>query len=305
MMRFEAAIEATQDFQKKTIKAKSYSGLRALFFQMQTLSKLYKNDSSPEIAKTFKKVRKEVKYWEDMMGQMLLRYDLWKAQSFKKSGKHYEEYTRAKKALDKAWQKSDWFTGKAQEKLKRRLSKLDWGDEKQDRERVFYLLAESIKKLDDLIRVELNPLITKPIYDYDSLEHGFHKMRRGIRWMALYFQNHRDLFFLELDPKRELSKEEQSLVKLYQGNKYAKLGTYGAAKTPIPALAFYEMSYFIDRVGKIKDAGEKEYHLTKNFDKRKKPGQLEKDAHAIYQEFLDSRFVDELLQAISHTPVIP
>lgn len=169
------------------------------------------------------------------------------------------------------------------------LMKLNWP---KAEEVIPKFLNIEIKRILDKNKNKLKPLILKKQYSDFEIQEGLHEWRRMIRWVSIYFQAYKELFYLA--PSQSKNKEDLKLIKKYVKDPFCLLGPK-TAPLKISSLAFYQLSDFIKRVGDLKSEAEMVRTLTHEFGLVVPNSFTEKQAHEVYQEYEKSDVLKKLL----------
>lgn len=158
-----------------------YYDVRTPLFMLEGLSRLYSHSHNP---KFFNKLKKEIKRFEDHLGEIDFYDNL--CEEFRTNKKlpkeifsHFEEKLASKiKELNKYLVKEKWLNGKKVKSIRAKLEELKWQEEKQD--------IKSIKSTYKEQATHLHEVISDPKFMMNDIEFDVHEYRRKIRWMSIY-----------------------------------------------------------------------------------------------------------------------
>lgn len=286
------------------------SGIRSRLFKIEYTLKLLGShpEVDPLVKANLKELREFVKEFENAIGKYDLMNDLFKnaKRDTVKDARLVAEYRRRRaEALEdvqrivteKGWLEEVESTAFA--RIRAVLEAQNWL--RMDRYFAVEALVAQIKKLEKQIEKKLDPLIRQQDYDYNALEHGFHKFRRNIRKVSIYMASMGDYFaFARID--RSLSKEDQELVDTYKGNRYAKLNKARTDSILVDPVNYYRIVYLVHEIGLVKDRGELIYYVGESLANRPGETRSREELEKVAEKMLSGkvRSEEERVEAQAH-----
>lgn len=281
LVRFRELLVRLQIYQKdgRTPKTKdelivyyTSEGLRNVLLQIEGLCKIYEDGGlSKKDTKHLKDFHKEMKAFEDIMGQVSLRKTILKiAEELEKQNPGSVNPILIASLRERLVQVQDAHYGYLEQNgwlpdpkrkvadLVKYLEKIDFkkaeADQRQIAEDYLILAKHNRDKIKDL-----HPFIFKDHYTVDDLEAGMHEFRRTIRWMTLILHAARGVF--AYSDKVDADPEFAELYNQFKDNKYflleeASIGHFSMDKFP-----FLRLSKLINDLGTLKDTKEAQLYL--------------------------------------------
>lgn len=244
---FKSSLLDYVDFENKILnETDSLLKLKArdLLFELEGLLRLHlkNNQFDKDDIKKAEKCLKFLKYSEDSIGKLDLNSQLEKIEPKNKKLLTNKEKEEIKNDLKEKW--------KNIEEIKSILLNLK-----------FEFESLSISKLikNEILRIEkkskkLKPIIYLKKYNYNNLEAGFHEWRRAIRWISIYLQFYKPLFFLKTNKKTPYSFKQEFKKSVF--TQFPK-----KSLIEVDEKSFYELSAYIYYSGKAKDKLEEDILL--------------------------------------------
>lgn len=258
--RFDYFLNQLEELLLKSSKQKNpglwlyQNNARTPLFMLEGLAKLYSNIHNK---KKFEKIKAEFKLLEDTIGQIDY-YDAF-AKEFLTDKKipstvtgYLQAQTREKiQSLNEILQEKKWLgEGKSRiEKIRNKLSKVDWQKEKEDIKSIqqFYVIAIN----------EILEFINQRNFHFAEVETEVHKFRRMLRWLSIYPQ--------ALQGCIQLSNTKTAVPKYL--SKYLTKSITSSPYNVMPDAVdqeyfllldknrFYALSWMIAELGTLKDSG--------------------------------------------------
>ena len=225
--------------------------IRGALFSLESILRLHIRGGafSDKTKKVLQKNLESLKAFEDEIGsysyskEMVEYYFLKTKQENKKLKKNF-------KSSKKNFKTNFDSHYKALQKSYKSLMGIDWPNAKDF---IPTALQKEVYQVDVKIATKLKPLLLKKKYSNYEIQEGLHEWRRSIRWVSIYFQTYKDLF--HLSRSSSASKRDRNLVKTYKNDPFCILGS-NEKSVKVSALAFYELSDYIKKVGDIKTEAE-------------------------------------------------
>lgn len=227
---------------------------RTPLFMLEGLAKLY---SGIHNKKKFEKLKERFKLLEDTLGAIDY-YDAF-AKEFaanKKIPKEVTAYMQAQsrekiQSLNEILTEKKWLgeDGKRIRKTRKKLSKANWLDEK-----------EEIKSIEEFYIKAINTIlefINEKNYSFTDVENDVHEFRRKLRWLSIYPQALRGCIQLSKSKKAIPKFLSKYLTKEITGSKYNVMPDAGTQQVflLLDKNRFYALSWMIAELGSLKDNG--------------------------------------------------
>jgi hypothetical protein len=260
LARFDYFLNQLQELLAKSAKQKNpglwlyQNNARTPLFMLEGLAKLYRGIHNK---KKFDKLKTHFKLLEDTIGQIDY-YDAF-AKEFITNKKipsditgYLQAQTREKiQSLNEILKEDNWLAEKNTriEKIRKKLSKADWEDEKKD--------TKSIQKFYVTAINEILEFVNEKDFHFTDVENDVHEFRRKLRWLSIYPQALRGCI--------QLTKSEMAQPKYL--NKYLTKDITSSPYNVMPdaedqnyflifdQTRFYALSWMISELGKLKDNG--------------------------------------------------
>lgn len=228
--------------------------LRGALFALQAYGRFYSAASSAE-----KNVRllQDLRLWSKIPESLLGKYEAY-TNEYKKKLKEDAHPATLENLARLADREREILVPlllqemrKASAMTHRVQTQLNWDEYKNHMAYVIKAFRQLHERLLERM-TEIEEAILKPDLGRENLELGLHKLRREMRWYAIYLQ-----MFVKIVGLRPitlpLTVEEQRLVDIYQNHKYGLPMATPDTLIFVDALPFFRLSDFIDRFGVIKD----------------------------------------------------
>lgn len=227
---------------------------RTPLFMLEGLAKLY---SGIHNKNKFEKLKEHFKLLEDTLGAIDY-YDAF-AKEFatnKKIPKEVTAYMQAQsrekiQSLNEILTEKKWLgeDGKRIRKTRKKLSKANWLDEK-----------EEIKCIEEFYIKAINSIlefINKKDYSFTDVENDVHEFRRKLRWLSIYPQALRGCIQLSKSKTATAKTLNKYLTKEITGSKYNVMPDAGTLQVflLLDKNRFYALSWMIAELGRLKDNG--------------------------------------------------
>ena len=260
IIRFEYYLNLLQELFTKSSKQKNPAlwlyqhDARTPLFMLEALAKLY---SGIHNKKKFSKIKEQFKLLEDAMGQIDY-YDSF-AKEFAGNKMipaaittYMQAQSREKiQSLNEILKEKEWLGDDTTriEKIRKKLAKADWQNEKEEIESIHAFYISAINKILEFIN--------QIDFHFTNLENEMHEFRRMIRWLSIYPQ--------ALKGCIQLSKPENDTPEYL--TKYLTKEITGSPYNTMPDVAdqkyflllnknrYYALSWMIAALGKLKDSG--------------------------------------------------
>jgi hypothetical protein len=259
-LRFEYFLKQLEELLTKSSKQKNpglwlyQNNARTALFMLEGLAKLYAGIHNK---KKFSKLKEHFKLLEDAIGQIDY-YDGF-AKEFlanKKMPASITNYLQAQsrekiQSLNEILTEKEWLGDEDTriKKIRKKLSKADWQDEKDDIKSVhqFYIMA--INKIMEFIN-EKN-------FHFTDVENDVHEFRRMLRWLSIYPQALRGGVQLGKDSKPAPAFLSKYLTKAITTSPYNVMPKSDGLKSfvVLDQDRFYALSWLIAELGNLKDNG--------------------------------------------------
>lgn len=259
-IRFEYFLNQFEELLVKSSKQKNpglwlyQNNARTPLFMMEGLAKLY---SGIHNKKKFEKLKTHFKLLEDTIGQIDY-YDAF-AKEFLANKKipavitnYLQAQSREKiQSLNEILAEKEWLgAGNARiKKIRKKLSKADWQDEKSDIDSIREFYFTSINKILEFIN--------QRDFRFTNVENDVHEFRRMLRWLSIYPQALRGCI--------QLAKSKAAAPKFL--SKYLTKAIITSPYNVMPDAAdnkyfllfdqkrFFALSWLIAELGNLKDNG--------------------------------------------------
>lgn len=217
----------------------------------------------------------EVKTMEDLFGAYGFKLE---ALSYAKE-KKVKDLTSLEKDVRVAEVKFKSLLKKSAKRFKKTsnlLLSISWPKKKH----VLKAFKSEVKRIDEKINIRLKPLIMKDEHTLHEIEEGIHEWRRMIRWISIYMQGYKHLFYLT--PSKH-KKTHAALIKKYAKSPFCILGNQDSP-VKIKSTVFYKLSDYIVRTGDTKSKAEMDIYLrSKGIALPKKS--YDSEAHSLFKEY--------------------
>jgi hypothetical protein len=260
LARFEHYLKQLEELISKSSKQKNpalwlyQNNARTPLFMLEGLAKLYAGIHNK---KKFSKIKEHAKLLEDAIGQIDY-YDAF-AKEFvgnKKIPAVITNYLQAQsrekiQSLNELLVEKEWLEDNAGriEKIRKKLKKADWQDEKEDVKSIQQFYVEAINKILEFIN--------EKDFHFTDVEKDIHEFRRMLRWLSIYPQALQGCIQLG-KPKTATPKSlTKYLTAAITGSPYNKMPDAGELKyfLLLDQNRFYALSWMIAELGNLKDSG--------------------------------------------------
>jgi len=229
------------------------NNFRTPLFMLESLAKMY---SGIHNTKKFVKVKEYFKVLEDVLGAIDY-YDAF-AKSFALDKKipapvitYLQAQTREKiQSLNELLAENKWFVkeGGRIDKIKKKLNKADWLNEKEEVKAIHEFYGNAI--------YEIVAFVKESKFQFTNVENGVHELRRKLRWLSIYPQALQGTIQLSATKKspKHLSKY---LTKEIITSPFNIMPDAGDNKhfLLLSKNYFYALSWMIAELGRLKDSG--------------------------------------------------
>ncbi len=258
--RFEFFLNQLQELLEKSSKQKNpalwlfQNNARTPLFMLEALAKLYAGIHNK---KKFTKLKEQFKVLEDAIGAIDY-YDSYAKEflSNKKIPATITKYTQAQsrekiQSLNEILKEKEWLSaGNIRiEKIRKKLSKADWQNEKDDIKNIrqFYIAAIN----------QILEFINQKDFHFVDVEDDVHELRRKIRWLSIYPQALRGCIQLSESKTAVPKFLAKYLTKEITSSKYNIMPDAGDQKHFLlfDKNRFYALSWMIAELGNLKDNG--------------------------------------------------
>lgn len=288
-------IKAKFDFLFKKLKELKVKELpyhpevRGTLFSLEAILRLHlRGDAfNHKGIQTLNKSLVRLKELEDALGAFSYSYEI-QDYMLQKTKQKPDCLAKNIKHAKKDFKKEYKHQVKSLKKTEKDLLNLTWPDAKDF---VPKALNVEISRIRDKNNTKLKPLILKKKYTDHEIQEGLHEWRRMLRWVSIYFQAYKKMFYLT--PEKPTSQQESELVRLYQKDPFCILGTK-SAPIKLSSLAFYQLSDYIKRVGDLKSEAEIVRTLIHEFKLKVPQTFKESQSHAIYKEYEKNNVLNKL-----------
>ncbi|MBL7702082.1 MAG: hypothetical protein JNM14_07515 [Ferruginibacter sp.] len=260
LARFDHYLKQLEELLTKSSKQKNpalwlyQNNARTPLFMLEGLAKLYAGIHNK---KKFSKIKEHVKLLEDAIGQIDY-YDAF-AKEFaanKKIPKEITGYLQAQsrekiQSLNELLVEKEWLGDDADriEKIRKKLKKADWLDEKDD-----------VKSLQQFYVIAINKIlefINEKDFHFTDVEKDVHEFRRMMRWLSIYPQALRGCIQLSKSKTATPKYLAKYLTRAITGSPYNKMPDAAGLKhfLLLDQNRFYALSWMIAELGNLKDSG--------------------------------------------------
>lgn len=259
LARFDFFLNQLQTLLDKSSKQKNpglwlyQNNARTPLFMLEGLAKLYAGIHNK---KKFTKIKAHFKLLEDAIGQIDYYYAFAKEFAVnKKMPKAITSYLQAQtrekiQSLNEILTEKEW-TGSEKsriQKIRKKLSKADWENEKEDVGGIHRFYISSINSI-----LEFS---NQKNFHFENVEKDLHELRRMIRWLSIYPQALKGCVQLSQasNPPKYLAKY---LTKDITGSPYNIMPDAAGCRyfLLLNKDRFYALSWMIAELGKLKDNG--------------------------------------------------
>ena len=258
--RFEYYLNQLQELLVKSAKQKNpalwlyQNNARTPLFMLEALSELY---GSMHNKKKFGKLKEQFKLLEDTIGGIDY-YDSY-AKEFvgnKKIPAAITSYLQAQsrekiQSLNEILKEKKWLSEEKTrvEKIKKKLKKADWQNEKDDVKSIHQFYITAIH--------EILEFINKTDFHFVDVENDVHELRRKIRWLSIYPQALLGCIQLSKPKTKAPDFLAKYLTKAITGSKYNIMPDAADQKQFLlfDQNRFYALSWMIAELGTLKDNG--------------------------------------------------
>jgi hypothetical protein len=259
-VRFEYFLNQLQELITKSSTQKSpalwlyQNNARTPLFMLEGLSKLY---SGIHNKKKFSKIKEHFKLLEDAIGQIDY-YDAFAKEfiSNKKIPSTITNYLQAQsrekiQSLNEILLEKNWLgdDNDRLDKIRKKLGKADWQDEKEDIKSIQQFYITSINKI--LV------FINEKNFQFTNIEKDLHEFRRMIRWLSIYPQALRGCIQLNKPKTKAPEFLKKYLTKAIITSPYNIMPDAADQKYFLlfDQNRFYALSWMIAELGNLKDNG--------------------------------------------------
>ncbi|MBL0183578.1 MAG: hypothetical protein IPP96_15315 [Chitinophagaceae bacterium] len=259
LARFDFFLNQLQALLDRSSKQKNpglwlyQNNARTPLFMLEGLAKLYAGIHNK---KKFTKIKAHFKLLEDALGQIDY-YDAF-AKEFaanKKIPKNITGYLQAQtrekiQSLNELLTEKEWIGSEKTrvQKVRKKLSKADWENEKEDVEGIHMFYVNSINSI-----LEFS---NQKNFHFDNVEKDLHELRRMIRWLSIYPQALKGCIQLR-QTKNAPKYLAKYLTKDITGSPYNVMPDAAGCNyfLLLDKDRFYALSWMISELGKLKDNG--------------------------------------------------
>ena len=259
-LRFEYFLNQLEELLAKSSTQKNpalwlyQNNVRTPLFMLEGLAKMYAGIHNK---KKFCKLKAHFKLLEDMLGQIDY-YDAF-AKEFiadKKMPAVITNYLQAQsrekiQSLNEILTEKEWLGNDNNriKKIRKKLSKADWQDEKEDIKSIEQFYITAINKILEFIN-EKN-------FHFTNVENDVHEFRRMLRWLSIYPQALQGCIQLSKSTDVASTFLSKYLTKEITGSKYNVMPDAAALKYFLifDQNRFYALSWMIAELGNLKDNG--------------------------------------------------
>ncbi len=259
LARFDFFLNQLQALLDKAARQKNpalwlyQNNARTTMFMLEALAKMY---AGLHNRKKFGKLKEHFKLLEDALGQIDY-YDAF-AKEFTGNKKipgavvaYLQAQTREKiQSLNEILTEKGWLGSEKTriEKIRKKLKKADWLNEKEEVESIHTFYINSINSILEFIN--------ETDFHFENVEKDLHEVRRMIRWLSIYPQAVKGCIQLGQSKKR-ISYLNKYLTKEITGSPYNIMPDAGGNKyfLLLDKNRFYALSWTISELGKLKDNG--------------------------------------------------
>lgn len=259
LARFDFFLTQLQSLLDKAARQKNpalwlyQNNARTPLFMLEGLAKLYAGIHN---RKKFSKIKAHFKLLEDALGQIDY-YDAF-AKEFASNKKipnvivgYLQAQTREKvQSLNEVLTEKDWIgsTKSRTEKIRKKLAKAEWLDEKEETESMHRFYITSINSILEFAN--------QNDFHFENVEKDVHELRRMIRWLSIYPQALKGCIQLS-NSKKSPAFISKYLTKDITNSPFNKMPDAGDLKyfLLLDKNRFYALSWMISELGKLKDTG--------------------------------------------------
>ena len=258
--RFEYFLNQFEELLVKSSKQKNpglwlyQNNARTPLFMLEGLAKLY---SGIHNKKKFEKLKAHFKLLEDTIGQIDY-YDAF-AKEFLANKKipavitnYLQAQSREKiQSLNEILTEKEWLgPGNSRiKKIRKKLSKADWKDEKNDIKSIHEFYINAINKILEFINAK--------DFQFTNVENDVHEFRRMLRWLSIYPQALRGCIQLGKSKTATPKFLSKYLTKAITTSPYNVMPEAGGQKYFLlfDQKRFFALSWLIAELGNLKDNG--------------------------------------------------
>ena len=258
--RFEYFLNQLQELLVKASRQKNAAlwlyrnNARTPLFMLEALAKMY---AAIHNKKKFTKLKEQFKLLEDAIGAIDF-YDSYAREltANKKIPKQVISYLQAQcrekvQSLNEILKEKKWLgkNNTRMTKIKKRLVKADWQNEKEDIKSIQAYYITAINKILEFIN--------EKDFHFTNVEDDVHEFRRMIRWLSIYPQALRGCIQLSQTKAAIPKYLSKYLTKEITGSPYNLMPDAGTQKhfLLLEKNRFYALSWLIAELGNLKDNG--------------------------------------------------
>jgi len=258
--RFEYFLKQLEELFVKSSKQKNPAlwlyqhNARTPLFMLEALSKLY---GAIHNKKKFGKLKEQFKVQEDAIGAI----DYYDSYAKELTGNknipvtvtgYMQAQSREKiQSLNEILKEKKWLDkdNTRMTKIRKRLAKADWQNEKEDIKSIQAYYITAINKILEFIN--------EKDFHFTNVEDDVHEFRRKIRWLSIYPQALRGGIQLSVSKTAMPEYLSKYLTKEITGSKYNVMPDAGTQKyfLLLEKNRFYALSWTIAELGNLKDNG--------------------------------------------------
>lgn len=285
------------DLSSKQLKSQSLikKDTRGKVFAIEGILRLYDKFPPKKLSKEDQKIISTslllIKELEDTMGATFFKIE---ALDFYINQDQVQSKVAQKLKEDQKRAENEFLNYLTKKKVVKSLTEMSKSLEKISYpEKSYYkkALKKETNRIDNKIKETLSPLINREEYTAHEVEEGVHEWRRMIRWVSIYLQSHKEMFYLKVKHKTK----HKNLVKKYQNNKFCILGKKQSAEYKVSGVSFYKLSDYILKVGELKSTAELVAYLNENYGTKLKNPKIEKETKALFNKFQEDNILKKLL----------
>lgn len=260
LARFDYFLNQLQELLDKAARQKNpalwlyRNNARTPLFMLEALAKMYTDIHNK---KTFTKLNEHFKLLEDAIGAIDF-YDSYAKElvANKKIPKQIISYLQAQsrekvQSLNEILKEKKWLSDEKARitKIRKRLAKADWKNEKDDIKSIHGYYVTAINKILEFLH--------EKDFDFTNVEDDVHELRRKIRWLSIYPQALRGAVQLSESKTASPKYLTKYLTKEITGSKYNVMPDAGTQKhfLLLNKNRFYALSWMINELGNLKDNG--------------------------------------------------
>ena len=258
--RFDYYLDQLQELLIKSSRQKNPAlwlyqhNARTPLFMLEALAKLYAGIHNK---KKFTKLKEQFKSLEDAIGAIDY-YDSFAKEfiSNKKIPAAITNYIQAQsrekiQSLNEMLKEKEWLSkdNNRIQKIRKKLSKADWQNEKEDSNSIQQYYITAINKILEFIN--------RKDFHFVNVEDDVHELRRKIRWLSIYPQALRGVIQLSKSKTATPKYLTKYLTVSITGSKYNIMPDAGDQKYFLlfDKNRFYALSWMIAELGNLKDGG--------------------------------------------------